>query len=157
MPAKVLHVQIRARVSLQKGCVMANYPIEEVEGIGPIMGEKLRGVGIKDTDTLLEKCLTPKAREELAESTGISGKLILRFANMVDLFRIKGVGSEFSELLEAAGVDTVPELATRNPGNLTAAMAKVNDEKKLTRRVPTEAEVAKWVAEAKELPRKLTY
>ena len=136
---------------------MANYPIEEVEGIGPIMGEKLRTVGVKDTDTLLEKCLTPKAREDLARSSGIAEKLILRFANMVDLFRIKGVGSEFAELLEAAGVDTVPELANRNPGNLAGAMVKVNEEKKLTRRTPTEAEVAKWVAEAKELPRMLSY
>ncbi len=136
---------------------MANYPIEEVEGIGPIMGEKLRAVGIKDTDTLLEKCLTPKAREELAKSSGIAEKLILKFANMVDLFRIKGVGSEFAELLEAADVDTVPELANRNPGNLAAAMVKVNTEKKLTRRSPTEAEVANWTAQAKELPRKLTY
>jgi len=76
---------------------------------------------------------------------------------MVDLFRIKGVGSEFAELLEAAGVDTVPELANRNPGHLAAAMVKVNEEKKLTRRTPTEADVAKWVAEAKELPRMLSY
>jgi len=136
---------------------MANYPIEEVEGIGPVMGEKLRAAGIKDTDTLLANCLTQKQRKDLAEKTAISDKLILRFANMVDLFRVSGIGSEFSELLEAAGVDTVPELANRKPANLVKAMAKVNEEKKLTRRVPTEAEVTKWVAQAKELPRMLVY
>lgn len=136
---------------------MANYPIEKVEGIGPVMGEKLRVAGIKDTDGLLASCLTTKQRKDLAAKTEISDKLILRFANMVDLFRISGIGSEFSELLEAAGVDTVPELATRNSTNLAAAMTKVNAEKKLTRRVPTEAEVAKWVEQAKTLPRMLTY
>ena len=136
---------------------MANYPIIEVEGIGPVMAEKFVAAGIKDTDSLLENCLTAKQRAALAEKTDISDKLILKFANMVDLFRISGVGSEFSELLEAAGVDTVPELANRNPANLVAAMTKINEEKKLTRRVPTEAEVSKWVAQAKELPRKLTY
>ena len=136
---------------------MANYPIIEVEGIGPVMAEKFVAAGIKDTDALLENCLTAKQRAALAEKTAISEKLVLKFANMVDLFRISGVGSEFSELLEAAGVDTVPELANRKPANLVAAMAKVNEEKKLTRRVPTEAEVTKWVAQAKELPRMLTY
>lgn len=136
---------------------MANYPIENVEGIGPVMGEKFREVGITDTDTLLQNVLTPKQRKELAEKTDISPKLILRFANMVDLYRINGVGSEYSELLEAAGVDTVPELAQRNAANLTRAMEEVNEEKNLTRRVPSETEVAKWVAHAKELPRMLEY
>ena len=136
---------------------MANYPIVEVEGIGPVMAEKLTAAGIANTDALLAACKTPKQRAELAAKSGISDKLILRFANMVDLFRIGGVGSEFAELLEAAGVDTVPELAKRRPANLAAAMAKVNEEKKLTRRVPTEGEVVKWVAQAKELPRMLEY
>ncbi|MDY0302023.1 MAG: DUF4332 domain-containing protein, partial [Trichlorobacter sp.] len=89
---------------------MANYPIENVEGIGPVMGEKMRQAGIKDTDTLLLNVRKPAQRKELAEKTGISPKLILRFANMVDLYRVNGIGSEYSELLEAAGVDTVPEL-----------------------------------------------
>lgn len=136
---------------------MANYPIENVEGIGPVMGEKFREVGITDTDILLQNVLTPKQRKELAEKTDISPKLILRFANMVDLYRINGVGSEYSELLEAAGVDTVPELAQRNAANLTKAMEEVNEEKNLTRRVPSETEVAKWIAHAKELPRMLDY
>lgn len=136
---------------------MANYPIENVEGIGPVMGEKFREVGITDTDILLQNVLTPKQRKELAEKTDISPKLILRFANMVDLYRINGVGSEYSELLEAAGVDTVPELAQRNAANLTKAMEEVSEEKNLTRRVPSETEVAKWIAHAKELPRMLEY
>ncbi len=136
---------------------MANYKIEEIEGIGPVMGEKLRNAGINNTDKLLEGTKTPKQRSELSESTGISPKLILRFANMADLFRITGVGQEYAELLEAAGVDTVPELAQRRPDNLTAKMEEVNAEKKLVRRTPSLKEVEKWVAEAKELPRALEY
>lgn len=136
---------------------MANYKIEDVEGIGPVMGEKLREAGIKDTDSLLQATLKPTQRKDLAEKTGISSKLILRFANMVDLYRINGVGSEYSELLEAAGVDTVPELAQRNAANLTKAMAETNEQKKLTRRVPAESEVSKWIEQAKSLPRMLEY
>lgn len=101
---------------------MANYKIEEIEGIGPVMGQKLRDAGVSTTDKLLENALSPKQRKDLAEATGISPKLILRFANMADLFRITGVGQEYAELLEAAGVDTVPELAQRNAENLTAKM-----------------------------------
>ncbi|MDL2299710.1 DUF4332 domain-containing protein [Bacteroides sp. OttesenSCG-928-E20] len=136
---------------------MANYKIEEIEGIGPVMGEKFRNAGVASTDALLAATLTKTDRKKLAEETGISEKLILKFANMADLFRITGVGQEFSELLEAAGVDTVPELAMRNAENLTAKMEEVNSEKKLTRRTPSLKEVQKWVEEAKELPRKLTY
>jgi len=136
---------------------MANYPIENVEGIGPVMGEKMRQAGIKDTDTLLLNVRKPAQRKELAEKTGISPKLILRFANMVDLYRVNGIGSEYSELLEAAGVDTVPELAQRNAANLTKALIEANEQKKLTRRTPAESEVVKWIAHAKELPRMLEY
>lgn len=136
---------------------MANYKIEEIEGIGPVMGEKLRAAGISSTDKLLAASKTKKQRAEIAANTGISEKLILRFANMADLFRITGVGQEFAELLEAAGVDTVPELAQRRADNLTAKMVEVNEEKNLTRRTPSLAEVEKWVAEAKTLPRVLEY
>lgn len=136
---------------------MANYKIEEIEGIGPVMGEKLREAGINNTDKLLENTQSPKQRKDLAEATGISPKLILRFANMADLFRINGVGQEYAELLEAAGVDTVPELAQRNAENLTAKMEEVNEEKKLVRRTPSVVSVEKWVEEAKSLPRVLTY
>lgn len=136
---------------------MANYKVEEIEGIGEKMGAKLREVGVNSTDKLLEGTKTKKQRKELAESTGISEKLILKFANMADLFRINGIGQEFSELLEVAGVDTVPELAMRNAENLTAKMEEVNTVKKLTRRTPSLKEVTKWIEEAKTLPRVLEY
>ena len=131
--------------------------IEDVEGIGPVFGEKLRAAGVKDTEAMLQNCKTPKQRKELAAKTEIAEAKILKFANMVDLRRVNGIGSEFSELLEAAGVDTVPELAQRKAANLAQAMAKVNEEKKLTRRVPSETDVAKWVEQAKALPRALEY
>ncbi len=136
---------------------MANYKIEEIEGIGPVLGEKLSSAGITNTDKLLAASKTKKQRKELAEATGISEKQILKFANMADLFRIKGVGPEFAELLEVAGVDTVPELSQRNAENLTAKMEEVNVAKNLTRRVPSLKEVEKWIAEAKSLPRELEY
>lgn len=131
---------------------MANYPIEDIEGIGPSYGEKLVAAGIKDTDALLSTCRTKAGRADIAEKTGISEKLILEWTNHADLYRITGVGSEFADLLEAAGVDTVPELAQRNAVNLAEKLAAVNVEKKLTRRTPTEADCEKWVAEAKTLP-----
>ena len=136
---------------------MANYKIEDVEGIGPSYGEQLRGAGINDTEGLLDACRTPKQRKELAEKSGIGDAHILKWANMVDLYRIGGVGSEYAELLEASGVDTVPELAQRNAANLAAKMAEVNEDKKLTRRVPSEADCEKWVAEAKTLGRSIEY
>lgn len=136
---------------------MANYKVEEIEGIGPAMGDKLRSAGVTTTDKLLENTKTKKQRQDLAEKSGISEKLILKFANMADLFRINGVGQEYAELLEAAGVDTVPELAQRNAENLFAKMEEVNEKKKLTRRSPSLKEVEKWVAEAKALPRALEY
>lgn len=136
---------------------MANYKIEEIEGIGSVMGEKLRQAGVNTTDKLLQSTTSKTQRKTLAEQTGISEKLILKFANMADLFRINGVGQEFSELLEAAGVDTVPELAMRNAENLVAKMNEINEAKNLTRRTPSLAEVEKWIGEAKTLPRVLTY
>jgi predicted flap endonuclease-1-like 5' DNA nuclease len=136
---------------------MANYKIEEIEGIGPALGEKLRNAGVTNTDKLLAATKTKKQRIELAEATSISEKQILKFANMADLFRISGVGQEFAELLEAAGVDTVPELSQRNAENLTAKMEEVNEAKKLTRRTPSLKEVENWVEQAKTLPRALEY
>lgn len=136
---------------------MANYPIEDIEGIGPVFGEKLRAAGVKDTDALLTNTCKPVQRKTLADATGIPEAKILKFANMVDLYRISGIGSEYSELLEASGVDTVPELAQRNPANLAKAMAELNEQKNLTRRIPSEAEVSKWVEQAKTLPRMLEY
>jgi len=136
---------------------LLDLPIEDIEGIGAVMGETFRSAGVKYADLLLQNVLTPKQRKELAEKTGLSEARILKFANMADLYRISGVGSEYSELLEAAGVDTMPELAKRNATNLTQAMATVNQEKKLTRQVPTESEVTKWIEQAKGLPRMLEY
>lgn len=136
---------------------MSNYKIEEIEGIGPVFGEKLRGAGVNNTDKLLEATKTKKQRTALADETGIPESKVLRFANMADLFRIHGVGQEYADLLEAAGVDTVPELAQRNATNLTAKMEEVNAEKNLSRRTPSATEVEKWVTEAKTLPRALEY
>lgn len=128
-----------------------------VEGIGDTYAGKLAEAGIETTDALLEKGSTPKGRKELAEGTGISGKLILGWVNMVDLFRIKGVGEEYADLLERAGVDTVPELAQRKGENLHAKMVEVNEEKKLVRQVASVDQVKGWIEEAKGLPRKVEY
>ena len=136
---------------------MANYKLEEIEGIGITLGKKFRNVGITNTDKLLAGSKSKKQRQKLAEDTGISEKQILKFANMADLFRINGVGQEFAELLEAAGVDTVPELAQRNAENLTSKIGEVNEAKKLTRRIPSLKVVEKWITEAKSLPRVLEY
>ncbi|MDP4915645.1 MAG: hypothetical protein RL284_444 [Bacteroidota bacterium] len=136
---------------------MATYKVEEIEGIGPVLGEKLRAAGINTVDKLLENAATKKQRQSLAEETGISEKQILKFTNMADLFRLNGVGQEYAELLEVAGVDTVPELAQRNAANLTAKMEEVNEAKNLTRKTPSATEVEKWIAQAKELPRVIEY
>jgi predicted flap endonuclease-1-like 5' DNA nuclease len=136
---------------------MANRKVEDVEGIGPVLGDKFRAAGVKDTDALLKSALTAAQRKALGEQTGLAEARILKFANMADLYRISGVGSEYSELLEAAGVDTVPELAQRNAANLVQAMATVNEARKLTRQVPTEAEVSKWIEQAKTLPRMIEH
>ncbi len=136
---------------------MANYKIEEVEGIGPAFGAKLKEAGVTTTDKYFQACRTKADRKALAEKTGLDEGKILKWANMTDLFRIKGVGAQYAELLEAAGVDTVKELAQRNAENLAEKMAEVNAAKKLVRLVPSLKSVQKWVAEAKELPRGLEY
>jgi predicted flap endonuclease-1-like 5' DNA nuclease len=129
----------------------------EIEGIGPASAEKLAAKGLKTTDDLLKAGATAKGREELAAATGLSGDRILRWTNQADLFRINGVGEQYADLLEAAGVDTVPELARRRADNLTVAMAKANQEKNLVRRLPTESMVESWIEAAKTLPRVLEY
>jgi predicted flap endonuclease-1-like 5' DNA nuclease len=131
--------------------------LDAIEGIGAAYASKLQEAGIANTKQLYEQGATAKGREELAEKSGISGKLILRWVNHLDLERIKGVGWEYADLLEAAGVDTVPELAQRNPANLHAALEKTNTEKELVRRLPTLDQVTAWVAEAKTLPRVINY
>ncbi len=133
------------------------YKIVEIEGVGAIYAEKLEAAGVKTTDDLLERAATKKGREQLAEATGISEKLILKWANHADLFRIKGVAGQFAELLEAAGVDTVKELRHRVPANLHAKLVEVNDAKNLCNRVPAESEIARMVEQAKELEPKISY
>ena len=128
-----------------------------VEGIGETYAQKLEQAGISSTEALLEQGATPKGRQEIAEKTGISGKLVLSWVNRVDLFRIKGVGEEYADLLEESGVDTVPELARRNAANLYAKMAEVNEAKKLVRHLPSDSQVVDWIEQAKALPRKITY
>jgi predicted flap endonuclease-1-like 5' DNA nuclease len=134
-----------------------SYPIEDIEGIGPSYGEKLRAAGLQTTQQLLDRCYDRPGRKTMAEATGLSDKLILNWTNKADLMRISGVGPQFSELLEAAGVDTVKELRTRNAANLAAKMREVNEQKKLTRRSPPADTVSRWVEDAKVLAPIMTY
>ena len=133
------------------------YKIIDIEGIGEAYAPKLIKAGIVKVEDLLKKCAAPKGRAELAAATGISEKLILTWTNHADLFRVKGVGSQFSELLEAAGVDTVKELRHRVAANLAAKVAEVNEEKHLCGRVPAEVEIQKMIDQAKELEPRMTY
>lgn len=133
------------------------YKIIDVEGIGPVYAEKLAAAGIKTTEQYLEKCAKPAGRKALAEETEISPKLILKWANHSDLFRINGIAGQFAELLEAAGVDTVKELKHRVPANLHAKLVEVNEQKNLCNRVPSASEIEKMVEQAKDLPPVLEY
>ena len=131
--------------------------ILDIEGIGPTYAQKLTAEGITTTDALLEVGATSKGREELSEKTGIAESLILEWVNLADLFRIKGVGEEYSDLLEEAGVDTVVELSRRNAENLHAKILEVNEAKQLVRRPPALSVVQNWIEQAKTLPRKVEY
>lgn len=134
-----------------------NYPIEDIEGIGPAYGQTLAEVGIDTTGRLLDRCDSARGRKEIAERTGLTERQLLKWVNMADLMRLSGVGEEWSELLEAAGVDTVKELQHRNADNLAAKMAEVNDDKNLARRVPSASQVANWVEQAKTLEPRITH
>ncbi len=136
---------------------MPNGWLTEVEGIGKVYAGKLKTLGITKTGDLLSEGATPAGRKKIADVSGISSKLILEWVNMVDLFRVKGIGEEYADLLEEAGVDTVPELAQRNPENLYQQLLKTNAEKNLVRRSPGLSEVKSWVDQAKKLPRVVTY
>ncbi len=127
--------------------------LEAIEGIGPAYAAKLIQAGVSTAEDLLEKAKTAKGRDMLAQASGVAEKLILGFANKVDLTRVKGIGAEYADLLEAAGVDTVPELARRVPANLVAKLAEANEKVKRVTRLPAESEVARWVEFAKSLPR----
>jgi predicted flap endonuclease-1-like 5' DNA nuclease len=139
------------------GTAALSQDLSYVEGIGEVYAGKLREVGVDSPQVLLDRGGTPQGRQELSEASGISGTLILEWVNHVDLFRIKGVGSEYADLLEEAGVDTVVELAQRNPANLYEKLTEVNAEKSLVRRLPNQSEVEDWVAQAKNLPRMISY
>ena len=134
-----------------------SYPIARIEGIGPAYAARLAEAGIRTTAALLERAASPKGRAALAEATGVEAKRILEWADRADLMRVKGIGEEYSDLLEAAGVDTVKELAKRRPDNLTLKLAEVNAEKALVRQLPSLKAVERWVESAKALPPVLTY
>ncbi len=132
-------------------------PIKEIEGIGPNYAEKLANIGIHTVHALLDKGCTRSGRKEIAEKTGIAETSVLEWVNMADLFRIEGIGEEYSDLLEEAGVDTVVELSKRDPENLHAKLKEVNEQKKLVKQLPSLDTVKKWVEEAKKLPKKVEY
>lgn len=131
--------------------------ISDIEGIGPALEKKLHAAGIKSVNGLLKACCDKKGRKQMAEKSGIEEAKLLKFANMADLFRVKGIGSEFSELLEAAGVDTVKELRTRSAENLHAKIVEVNTSKKLVRQTPSLSQVKGYIAHAKELDPVITH
>jgi predicted flap endonuclease-1-like 5' DNA nuclease len=134
-----------------------NYPVLKIEGIGPKYAAKLDKIGIRKTQQLLDRAKTRKGRKDLAAEAGIDETLILKWANMCDLMRIKGVGEEFSELLEVAGVDTVKELAKRRADNLHKAMTEANTRRKLVRQLPGLGQVESWVTQAKTLQPMMQY
>ncbi len=134
-----------------------DYKVIDIEGVGPVYAEKLQKAGVEKASQLLEKCAKPAGRKALAEEAEISEALILKWANHCDLYRINGVGPQFAELLEAAGVDTVKEFGHRVPANLEKKLQEVNEERHLTGRVPAVKELEKMIAQAKELPAVMSY
>jgi predicted flap endonuclease-1-like 5' DNA nuclease len=131
--------------------------LESIEGIGDVYLGKLKEAGVTSVDGLLKLGSTPQGRKALEEKTGIRHDQILEWVNHADLFRVKGIGEEYSDLLEEAGVDTVVELAQRNPANLYQKLSEINEAKKLVRRLPTEKQVGEWIEMAKALPRIVSY
>ncbi len=131
--------------------------IKKIEGIGRVYADKLARVGVKTTDRLLKDGTSRRGRQDLAGKSGISETLILEWVNLADLMRIKGVGEEYSDLLEEAGVDTVKELRNRLPENLHQTMLDTNSRKRLVRRPPSLSMAKSWVAQAKQLPPVVEY
>jgi predicted flap endonuclease-1-like 5' DNA nuclease len=134
---------------------MAN--VTEVKGIGPDQAITLDKAGVRTPESLLERGSTSAGRKDLADATGFTEKQILEWVNRADLARVDGIGKEYANLLEEAGVDTIAELAQRNGANLYAKLVEVNEAKKIVRRMPQEADVASWVEQAKQLPRIVSY
>ena len=131
--------------------------LEKIEGVSTKYGKQLTQIGIRTTEALLKRGASPKGRKEIEEASGIGHKLILEWVNLADLFRVRGIGEEYSDLLEEAGVDTVVELSKRRSDNLYKKILEVNIAKKLVRRPPSEGMVAEWIESAKKLPRIVTY
>jgi predicted flap endonuclease-1-like 5' DNA nuclease len=131
--------------------------IEDLEGVGPAYGARLREASVVTTDDLLSQAGPAAGRRALAAATGISPDLLLRWTNHADLYRISGIGSEYADLLEASGVDSCAELAQRNPANLATTMAEANAARPLVRRLPAAEVVTGWVEQAKALPRVVTH
>lgn len=134
-----------------------SYSIAELEACEPGIAARLKSIGIRTTAKLLEAAKDPKGRKVLAERTGLSPQCLLRAANIADKMRIKGIGGEYAELLEAAGVDTVRALKYRNPANLAKKMAEANKQRKLVRSLPSEKSIERWIEDAKKLPIKISY
>ncbi len=131
--------------------------IVEIEGIGPVYAEKLTKIGVVTVENLLEKGASKSGRKEMAADSGIDEGKILDWVNMADLFRVKGIGPQFAELLEAAGVDTVKELRNRNAENLHAKLTEIQEAKKLTKVVPALSRIEDFIEQAKNLPPVVTY
>ena len=127
--------------------------LADIEGIGAVYAVKLEEAGVQSIEKLLGLCCEPRARDELAQQTGVSEKLILEWVNRADLCRIKGVSTQYADLLEAAGVDSVPELGQRNAENLHARLLQANAEHKRVRKLPSLKQVQGWVDQAKALPK----
>jgi hypothetical protein len=134
-----------------------SYSISEIDAIDPEAIETLKSAGIRTTEKLLEAAKSPKGRKLLATRTGLDERRLLRWANIADKLRIKGMGREYAGLLCVVGVDTVKELRYRNPERLAKAMAEVNRKRKLVRFLPSEKLVTRWVEDARKLPQKITY
>ena len=133
------------------------YAIADITGIAPALRAKLKGAGIRTTGKLLESAKRFRDRKALAKKIDIDPRIVLCIANLADRMRIKGVGQEYAELLQAAGVDTVNELRYRNPANLAKKMAEANAERKLVRVLPSELMIQRWIEHAKKLPLMITY
>ncbi len=131
------------------------HPVKDIEGIGKVYNRKLLKAEIRTTNDLLRSCAKRSGRRDLAQQTGFSEQTLLRWANFADLMRVSGVGEHYSELLEAAGVDTVTELAHRSPSNLCQKIQQTNKKKRLVRRPPSEKQIHRWIQHAKRLKRKL--
>lgn len=131
--------------------------LTDIEGVGESYAAKLKDAGITSLENLLKTCCDKKGRSTICEKSGVSEKMILEWVNRADLTRVKGVSTQYADLLEAAGVDSVPELGQRNAENLQVKMAEVNEQKNLVRKIPTKSQVVDWVAQAKDLPRVVTH